>query len=565
MSSNILNHNRTPFVFIPSKSDYWDVHPIPYHGGDGIYGDNLQEDCLAAYIDTTIDDCTYNLPELVSTSDYIWELAVNNGLELNNIGFTGVDNGYILYNKKQITDEEFMDIFTNSTLVLDADDKRLHVNPVGGNNGIYSYPCMIVTEDGMRVAKLQGGFYQGFFQAGDGCDYKVLPLALGKGWTMEFTLKPEEFKSDYQIRREKYSVIEYNSDGWDGYLGDNSPYTEDYTSDNYVETTPKPTLNDIYPDNAGIFFYMGTRAENKWWKYYTDADLETDLETYDGIPLDENVATITTDNKFITYHRTRRGLKAFMKDRRDDPAVIEMQKNLSTDNYFIIMHRGKGGYTARSIKELRQQSNAKYDILGDLYRNAMAFQIKPDGSVGYKFMVKDCDAEEGYSIKEEWSYPGIVTNGVWHTITVRVRPVVKYANMNGNYNPQVDYMRLMFYVDGKLVLYSKEIPTIMLRALNDEYSKQEGVPYNISLGGGTQGLCDVIYENYKDIPDYVLYLEKEFGGSFNGYFKSFRFYDCDKNFNEIGANIRFERNLFKKAGVPYYLYYNNTTIRKLTY
>lgn len=565
MSSNIFNHNRNPFVFVLSKSDYWDVHPMPYHGGDGVYGDDLQEGCLAAYIDTTLDDCTFNLPELVSTSDYIWDKAVNNGLELNNIGFTGVDNGYILYDKRKITDEEFMDIFTKSTLVLDAGDKRLHVNPVGGNNQIYSYPCMIVTEDGMRVAKLQGGFYQGFFQSGDGCDYKVLPTKLGNGWTMEFTLKPEEFKSDYHIRKEKYSVIEYNSDGWDGFLGENPDYSDEYLEDGYADTTPKPTLNDMYPENTGIFFYMGTRAENKWWKYYTDKDLSTDLETFDGTPLDENIEKIETDNKFITYNRTRHGLKAFMKDRRNDPAVIEMQRNLSTENYFIIMHRGKGGYTARTIKQLQQESNAKYDILGDLYRNAMAFQIKPDGSVGYKFMVKDCDAEEGYSIKEEWSYPGIVTNGVWHTITVRVRPVIKYADMFGNYNPQVDYMRLMFYVDGKLVLYSKEIPTILLRALNDEYSKQEGVPYNISLGGGTQGLCDVIYENYKDIPDYILYLEKEFGGSFNGYFKSFRFYDCDKNFNEIGANIRFERKLFEKAGVPHYLYNNKTTIRKLKY
>lgn len=552
--SNIFNHNRNPFHFLVSRSDYWDVHPRPYQDGDGVYGDNLDEECLAAYIDTTLDECTVNLPELVSTGEYVWDKAVNNGVELNNIGFTGVDNGYILYDKYTIGDEGFNDLFTNSTLVLDADDKRLHVNPVGGNNKIYSYPNMMVTEDGMRVAKLSGGFFQGFFQTDDGCNYKVLPSTLGNGWTLEFTLKPEKFKSNYHVRKEKYSFEEYNSDGWDGYLGRVGEYSFGYVDEDYAETNPLPTLNDMYPENAGIFFYIGTRAENKWWKYYTNKDLSTDLETYDGIPLDENIDRIETDNKFITYNRTRKGLKAFMKDRRDDPAVIDMQRNLSTQNYFIIMHRGKGGYTARTIKELQQESNADYDILGDLYRNAMAFQVKDDGSVGYRYMVKDCEAENGYSIKSEWSFPGIVTEGKWHTITVRVRPIVKFANLMDNYDAKVDYMRLMFYVDGKLVLYSKEMPTILLRALNDEYSKQEAVPYNISLGGGTQGLCDVVYENYQDTPDYILYLEKEFGGSFNGFFKSFRFYDCDKNFNKINANVRFEHSLFVRSGVPGYLY-----------
>jgi hypothetical protein len=78
------------------------------------------------------------------------------------------------------------------------------------------------------------------------------------------------------------------------------------------------------------------------------------------------------------------------------------------------------------------------------------------------------------------------------------------------------------------------------------YDKQEGVPYNVSLGGGTQGLCDVVYENYKDVPEYVLFLEKEFCGSFMGYLKSFKFYSCNKDFTKILANNRFEKSLIIK-------------------
>lgn len=84
---------------------------------------------------------------------------------------------------------------------------------------------------------------------------------------------------------------------------------------------------------------------------------------------------------------------------------------------------------------------------------------------------------------------------------------------------------------------------IDLRALNDLYDKQQSVPFNISLGGGTQGLCDVIYLNYRKIPEYVLPLEKEFAGSFVGYFASFKMYNCSLNLNEIIENYHFESKL----------------------
>lgn len=350
----------------------------------------------------------------------------------------------------------------------------------------------------------------------------------------------------YSLKKEKYSVIDYNSDGWDG-DGDieKSYFKPNYNSDGYLNDFPLPTLNDRYPENVGTFFYAGTRAENKWWKYYTDPDDNTETETADGISLNEQIELLSTNNKFITYNRTKDGYKATMGN-IDDPKIIEMQKNLYTDNYFIIMNRAKGGYTARTIKELQQKSNADYNILGDLYNNAISFQVKPDGSLGYKYMVKDCTNEDGYSIENEWSLPGIVEYGKWSTIDIRIVPIVKFALTDFGYIKSQDYMRILMYVNGKLVLYSKEMQTINLRALNDLYEKQEGVPYNISLGGGTQGLADVVYENYKDLPEYVLFLEKEFGGSFTGFIKTFKLYTCDQDFTKILANSAYEMSLISK-------------------
>lgn len=502
---NILNHNRPIFKLRTSKSDYWDMHLYESQAGV-LVKDGLQEDCLTAYIDTTKDECIEE-NELVSVYDYVWDEAVNNGVELNNIGLTGVDNGFITYDKDTITEDEFKDLFTNSKLVIDADDYRLHLNKISGNNKIYRYDNEIVNEDNMRVAKLNGGFYQGFFKTGNGCNYNVLPNGLENGICLEFTLKPE------------HNELNENDD-------------------------ILPTLNDIYPENNGIFFYAGTRAENKWWKYYTNVDEKTDIETSNNISLDAQVNLISTDNKFITYNRSKNGYRANM-GHFDDPEIIEMPKNYSDENYFIIMNRTKKGYTARTIKELQEQENTKYNVVEDLYNNALAFQIKENGSIGYKYLIKDCDAVNKYGIETEWSLPEMVKYNEWNVINVRLIPVVKYALTDYGYLKANDYMRILIYVNGKLVLYSKELETINFKTLNDVYEKQEGVPFNISLGGGTQGLCDVVYENYKDTPSYQLYLEKEFGGSFIGYLKSFKFYACDQNFVNITENYKYEKSLIK--------------------
>lgn len=498
--SNILNHNRNTFDFRVSKSDYWDMHLHKKQSG-GHLKNGLQDDCLGVYIDTNTPGCVGD-NELVSMNKYSWFKAVNKGIELNNIGFTGVDNGLLIFDKDNITEEEFNEIYRHSTLEIDGDDMRLHLANVNGNNKIYSYNTSFATEHNFNVSKLNGGFYQGFFKTDKGCDYQILPSKLNNGWCMEFVLKPEF---------------------------------------NGFEENELPTLNDIYPDNQGIFFYVGTRAENKWYKYYNSGE-ETDLQTSDGINITSTDKLIETDNKHITYNRTKEGYKA-NEGRHDESITVSIEDCYDEENYFLIMNRTKNGYTAETIGELKnKETKEKYDVLSDLFRNALAFQIKNDGSIGYKYMVKDCDSDEGYSIKEEWSYPDMIKNDKWYHIAVRVVPVIKYGPEKFNYVSSVDYMRLMFYVNGRLVLYSKEIPTLLLRVLNDTYSKQEAVPYNISLGGGTQGLCDVIY-SLDSVPEDILYLEKEFGGSFIGYFKAFRFHTCNLNYQELYQNFIVEKFL----------------------
>lgn len=535
--NSILTNNNKFFKTIVDKSDYWDFKIAESRMGGSAY-DGLQIECMSAFIDTNFEDCVdepNNMILSMNNDKYLWDNAVNKGIVVENIGLTGVDNcswydngditSRLKYNKNTITNDEFLELYTTSKFTINEGDTRLKLTAVNGNNGVYNYPNIeYVTYNNngndINVAKLNGSFFQGTFQYGDGCDYKVLPSKLENGWCLEFALMRKDF---------------------DGGIISN-------------------TLNDKHPDNNGIFFYIGTRAENKWWKYYkTDTEFsktdyqqpgegehnpeneEIDIETSSGINIkDANFSKIVSDNGFLMFDRTKDGITS--KDYEEGMTVtLDIRKNVESPNLFQYVNRTKSGYTTKNISELEGCYLQKYDVLSDIYENALAFYISESGSVGYRYYVNDCDEILDNNVVTEFSYEGLIEKDKWYVIDVRVIPnTIKNKSINGDPNTKKETMHLMFYVNGVLVLVSKELPILRLRQLNDVDEKQAGVPYNISIGGGTQGLCDVVYSDYKMLPEYVLPLEENFAGSFIGYFKSFKFYDCDKNYEQINKNVIYE-------------------------
>lgn len=494
--SNILNHNRLTFKCKLSYKDYWDFHlHLGREYGSVLPG--MQTGCLSAFIDTGIDECVTE-SGLESLNEYHYEKCRSKGVELSNFGLTGVDNGRVVFDRETVTDEDFNRIFKLTKLTLDAGDCKFKVYPVSGNLGRFSYGNEYVDDGCGRVAKLYGGFFQGFFRTGDGCDYSVLPSDIGDGLSLEFELCRKDLRE-------------------------------------YDEET---TLNGANPENKGIFFYWGTRAENKWVRYYggeCDEEKEpdeTELETSEGTPLDKpTLNPIETDNKFLTYTRTCGG-HTVLDDKEGEsyPTIkIDAENTVLPDNPFLIYSRTCGGTTVLNDDKYFKEHAERYNIYNDLWKNAFAFQVTDDGKVGYKYLVKDCDVENSncsYNILSEFSNPDNVPYGEWVNIHVRILPC-------GTEN-----MRLLFYVDGRLVLYSKKLPKLNLRELYDSSDKQEGVPFNISLGGGTQGLAETVYEDWRTYKQTPLYpLQKEFGGSFIGFFKSFKFYSCSLNYNQINMNV----------------------------
>ena len=77
----------------------------------------------------TVGDCEFDLDEKLiadfSTLDIssgmiystrTWSDAKNNGVELQDIGFTGIDNGFIRYDKDRISNEDFLKNYKNTTI-----------------------------------------------------------------------------------------------------------------------------------------------------------------------------------------------------------------------------------------------------------------------------------------------------------------------------------------------------------------------------------------------------------------------------------------------------------------
>lgn len=496
MSNYTLNNIRRIITHI-DENDYWDLHL----NEDYVYSTSTEETCLSVLIDSDNPECINN-DELLSVKDYFYDGACANGLKLNNIGYTGVDNGLIRFKKDRITNEEFYKLYTDSTYKILSGDTRLHLHKVSGNTCLFDYPLSI-DDDGS--IKLNGGFYQGFFRSGN--DYAVLPTTLGPGeeWNLYFDIKKTEH------------LPESNK-----------------------------TLNDKYPNNKGIFFYIGTRAENKWVYLYDniplsgtpfgtcsaedddplfdliDEDIILSAQTYEtnsGFNISSpNDDYILSDNKFLLFDRTPSGITISNYD-GNELAMISYKKRKFDGNLFLYMNHTPTGYTTSNIDELEFSGGSEtYDnkiLINDIYNNALAFMINDDGSIGYRYLVKDCsdDAYVPYKTLTGISYPGLIECDKWYSIRVRM---LGYS----------DGMKIMFYVNNKLKYITSKLPKLNLKKLDELNEKQEGVAYNISIGGGTQGLAETIFPDYMMLPSKVFPLEEHFAGSFIGNIKSFKFYTC---------------------------------------
>ena len=186
----------------------------------------------------------YNFNNIFVSENYYNPNNENLNCELSgtscDIGLTGIDNGLVT----GMTGETI--VFTNGLLPDNLKfnrlyfDRRLKLHQITGftssnvrfsgfnKNVLYEVVSKVSPFWG-KYHELYGGFYQGFYKL-FGFDYDIFPERMNKGWAVEMILKPR-------------LINEFSG------------------------TTGETTLNEIYPNNKNIFFYIGTRAENKFYHH----------------------------------------------------------------------------------------------------------------------------------------------------------------------------------------------------------------------------------------------------------------------------------------------------------
>ena len=616
---NIKNYN---FHFQKTRlfnDEYWDYCLSNDNRYVSRYNNIISGDSLVINID-------FNNPNIYSSGttsgltitslDY-WTEAINNGIQLNDIGLTGLDNGLVTYTKisGDTGNTELTAALLTSTLEIPPKNKSFFMTKVSGFTDDYVYPILYGNDNQVGdYAQFCGGFYQGFYKL-DGFDYEVLPNRVNKGWVADFWVKK-----------------------------------------NTCTGTTGTTLNDIHPNNKGFFFYMGTRSENKFWTVFEGLNTGctinctpciisgiTEVPTeYCTIPKETNVTTSVGSplspppieikeitNNFLIYHRGggrccgedcysgscenyweldysggtsgltsnipytlyKRNLNSeYCKFDYNDPKFSECRigKRACSDegetphplepiyfssitetlvddrNPFLIYSRSKGhqcgisGTTGRVGVIACEYSGRTAPILeldyeADLIYNVFGFRIKDDGSVGYRLIDVTCLTgitgntptikTTGLTIEENYSVSGVVKDDEWTNISIRFVADKTYTDCELGFKPQRTG-KLMFYVNAKLKLTIHGFKEIILKRLSENYSKQEGVPFNYSLGGGSQGLIETMTFDGRDTDDLNLIVEENFAGTFIGGISKFRFYIDDLGWCGIINNYEQTLNSF---------------------
>ena len=429
--------------------------------------------------------------------------------------------------------------------------------------------------------ELYGGFYQGFYKL-KGYDYEVFPERVNKGWTAEMVLKPR------------------------------------ITDEFFINTSTQEYLNDKYPSNAGTFFYFGTRAENKFYHNASGSPLSDTGYTRNTNELTcietcgcSNTAVTNSDcikvypsGGFTTIHDTS----------CDCGCVSTVNVPLpETDPKFDVLSN------AMSLKfsgcPLNPSLCVRYiKITGDCVTTGYCETTGVTFQTGYTIneyctppIYDICNLECGDTEEERW----VMISAVFERYkTIEdcdllnlgglndLRVVTTQSSIDGKsvnlisppethpgstperkihivrfdkkWFDELNYRlgTLKLYVNGYLFLVIEDFEEIIPRELNTEKEKQVGVPFNLSFGGGTQGLhdhlifsgCSLPNGPYTQDPELFpnnilsattlsglstnILLEQNFGGTFMGGISQFRMYVEPLGSPQVQHNFRVLKNKF---------------------
>lgn len=574
---NINNFNFNYLDLNLSNSDYWDMFLNRDNTNNGNCNGLEDGSCSVVWYDFNNDTVFSNgIDSIYSLKT--WTGATNTGYTFDTIGLTGIDNGLITFDKQpsDYSNLALLSALTGTTLVIPSDDFRLNLNRITGTTGNYIYPIERLDNGTFKFIQYFGGFYQGYYKI-DGYSYEILPTRVNESWSAEFWLKTEQIAVNPLITG--------------------------------------MTLNDSYPENKGFFFYMGTRAENKFWNEWT-GDCATDCVTTTActattfctipkesdmsiigdygfpISLDPPVVDISlVTNGFLIYGRAyyssppkysltgetfinftgetstnnhcnccggpHDGLgtqTACSYDGQGIPLITTRTTVTNHTNPFLIYGRASGNrFCCDTYKEndgLGRETACSFsgftspetelDYKADTVDNALGFRITDDGRIGYRLLklTATCENEitvTGYTIEESYSEPDLFNPLEWTYVVIKFKTTFKDDCELQTTKPRTG--NLMFYINGKLKYTVKDFDEFIARRLIEYKDKQLGVPFNFSLGGGSQGLIESQTFGGQDPSDFALEIQRHFAGSFIGAIADFKFNICDLTYCDIQYNL----------------------------
>ena len=534
---------------------------------------------------------------------------------LCDVGLVGTDNGLYtkmsgetLYFTKGLIDGVTSPYYYHPHYY----DRRMKFHPVTGYtsspntrfSGITAdtvYSIVSRVDDNVGYYnELYGGFFQGFYKL-NGWDYEVFPERVNKGWTAEFMLKPRQ-------------------------------------RDDYTLGTGQTYLNTVYPNNAGTFFYFGTRAENKYY-HPASGDPQDNITFSCDFSFDISGATteyyqrvtsgltnclftcacadtgVTTSDCMLVYPLSSSTVQHYIgpncsyntlvPDPPINPALDVVSNALSlrfsgdpknprlcvkyikltgdcvtTGSCETTGLTYNSGYTINEICSTRGiYFDCNYDSVTCFTANTFDRWVMISAVFERYETLEDCDLLNvgGLGDIRRATYSSITNNTAYNLImppqTHPGSPKEKQQiiiDMNRKWLDDVRNRRglLKLYVNGYLFLIIEDFEEIIPRELNTAKEKQIGVPFNISIGGGTQGLREnLIFESCSGatgpymqdpelFPDNVLsgtslsglstniLLEQNFGGTFMGGLSKFRMYVEPLNSAQIQHNYRIYKEMF---------------------
>lgn len=531
---------------------------------------------------TSISLNTYN-PNNEDLSCYTFSGLCDAGLTGIDIGKFSSLTGQTLFYTKGVNDD-----FKFSPNHFDA---RFKLTPVSGYTSNYTRFSGITAQTLYNIVsrtgttegqyyELYGGYLQGFYKL-YGYDYEVFPERPNKGWSAEFLIRPR--------------LVDF-----------------------YEPSNGQIYLNNIYPNNSNTFFFLGTRSENKFYHYpqgYTTAftnPVTSVLENCPGTcgcysPGSDNsncvdlypTSSITinySDGSLNTVPKTRNvertnpeedvysnalsvRLKGDMLNPKMCVKFIQLTGNCVTTGSCSTLGVGyQSGYTITEIcsesgiydscyspEDGGISSQARWvliDIVFDRYQTFTGCDVLNNGGLGSIREMKYTASTYNNTLSL-LSPPETHTGNTYPSKVEIIKLNDKWLDQK---NDRLGDLKL--YVNGRLFLKIENFEEIIPRELSTTKEKQIGVPFNISVGGGSFGLresltfssCSGLTSGYTQDPEVMcentlsgtslsglstpILIEQNFGGTFMGAIAQFRMYSIPMKSSQIQHNFRILKNQF---------------------